>query len=108
MTHQHPLHCRLALERRQQRDATREAHAELQLKFEAANQQLASLGEQLADSEALVARLGDELSELTQAMKSSRDTYTAGQRQLQQVLNSKSFRWLEPARRLRALLLPRQ
>jgi FkbM family methyltransferase len=93
---------------RQERDATREAHAELQLKFEAANQQLASLGEQLADSEALVARLSDELSELTQAMKSSRDTYTAGQRQLQQVLNSKSFRWLEPARRLRALLLPRQ
>jgi len=61
------------------------------------------LREQHANS---IVRLSEDLSELALALRRSRETQAASARQLQQVLNSRSFRWLAPARRLRAMLLP--
>jgi hypothetical protein len=46
------------------------------------------------------------MSEMATALRRGRETFATLERQLQQVLNSKSFRWLAPARRLRAILLP--
>jgi FkbM family methyltransferase len=88
--------------------AARQAHAVLQRKFEAAEKRIAGLRDQLGASEAAVVKLSEDLSELAQALRSDRETYAASQRQLQQVLNSRSFRWLSPARRLRALFRPPQ
>jgi len=93
--------------------ATQRDRAVWQGKFAAAEKQItaltgqvAGLGEQLAASDAVMARLSDDLSELAQALRRDRESYAECQRQLHQVLNSRSFRWLAPARRLRALLLP--
>lgn len=85
--------------------ASREVQAVWQGKFDAAEKQIAVLREQLGVSEVSIVRLSEDLSELAQALKSNREACAASQRQLQQVLNSRSFRWLAPARRLRALLL---
>jgi hypothetical protein len=47
-----------------------------------------------------------EQSELVQALRKSRESVSAAEQKLQQVLNSRSFRWLSPARRLKSTLLP--
>jgi FkbM family methyltransferase len=77
-----------------------------QAELKLANEKIARLTEQLRGSEAAIAGLSEDLSELAQALKKGRETELACQRQLRQVLNSRSFRWLAPARRLRELLLP--
>lgn len=85
-----------------------QAHAALQLRFEAAQQQTFGLRRQLAESEAAIARLSEQMSELAAALRRDRETGSVAEQQLQQVLNSRSFRLLAPARRLRAILLPRK
>lgn len=67
---------------------------------------LLALREQLQSSELAIAELAEELSELAQALRKGRESEIACQKQLQQVLNSRSFRWLARATRLRALMLP--
>ncbi len=84
----------------------REAVEVLRRKSNQADQHIAALREQLNDSNAAIARLSGELSEIAQALRHGRESQIACQLQLQQVLNSRSFRWLAPARRLRELLLP--
>jgi len=82
---------------------TKQALVALQHRFGAAEKQISMLREQHANS---IVRLSEDLSELALALRRSRETQAASARQLQQVLNSRSFRWLAPARRLRAMLLP--
>lgn len=84
----------------------REALSELQRKLDLADNAIAALSEHLHSSEVAIGGLSEELSELAQALKKGRETQIAFQMQLQQVLNSRSFRWLAPARRLRELLYP--
>lgn len=84
----------------------REAVEVLGRKLNQSDRHVAGLREQLHDSNAAIARLSGELSEIAQALKYGRESQIASQLQLQQVLNSRSFRWLAPARRLRALLSP--
>ena len=57
-------------------------------------------------SEAAIATLSGEMAEVAQAARHAREALAISQGQLQQVLNSRSFRWLGPARRLRRVLLP--
>ena len=85
---------------------SQQAHAALLRSFESAQQQTLTLQAQLADSEAAVVRLGEDMAEMATALHRDRGGDRAAQQQLQQVLNSRSFRWLAPARRLRSLLLP--
>jgi len=88
--------------------AAREEQALWQAKSAAAEKQISELSELLTASDAAIARLTDDLSELAQARRRDRETYAECQRQLHQVLNSRSFRWLAPARRLKAMLFPPQ
>ena len=100
----------------QELSAARQALSALELRFETAQQEASTLQTQLqtqlqsqrADSEAAIARLSEEMSELASALRRNRETESVAERQLQQVLNSRSFRLLAPARRLRAILLPRK
>jgi FkbM family methyltransferase len=91
---------------RAQLAAVQEIHAALHQHCQALQQQNANLYLDLDSSETSIVRLSADLSELATALRRDRETHEACQRQLQQVLNSRSFRWLEPARRLRAVLLP--
>lgn len=86
--------------------AEREALSELQRKLNLADNEIVALSQDLHSSEVAIGGLSEELSELAQALKKGRETEIACQRQLQEVLNSRSSRWLAPARRLRELLLP--
>jgi FkbM family methyltransferase len=78
----------------------------LQANFHASQEQVSSLRQQVADSEVSVARLSQDLSEMASALHRDREGESIAHQQLQQVLNSRSFRLLAPARRLRALLFP--
>jgi len=89
--------------------------AELQTKYDEAGKQIGLQHSQLDSCDASIARLSGELAELAQALRASREREkSASERaagaelQLQQVLNSRSFRWLAPARRARMILFPRR
>jgi len=88
--------------------AARQANSALELRLEAAQEQASDSRSLLADSEAAIARLSEEMGELAAALRRDRQTGSVAEQQLQQVLNSRSFRLLAPARRLRAILLPRK
>ena len=89
--------------------------AELQTKYDEAGKQIGLQHSQLDSCDASIARLSGELAELAQALRASREREkSASERaagaelQPQQVLNSRSFRWLAPARRARMILFPRR
>lgn len=74
--------------------------------LEHANQQIERLSEQVRASKAATVSVSEELAKLAAALRKDRETEGTYKKQLEQVLNSRSFRWLAPARRLRAVLLP--
>ncbi len=85
------------------------AHDETALghrRLEQSEQRVAELTNQVCGSEVAIASLSEQLSELAAALKQGRDVESSYKQQLEQVLNSRSFRWLAPARRIREVLLP--
>lgn len=85
------------------------AHDEIALehrRLEQSDHRVAKLSDQVRGSEVAIASLSEELSELAAALKQRRDLESSYKKQLEQVLNSRSFRWLAPARRIREVLLP--
>jgi FkbM family methyltransferase len=86
----------------------RQAHAALEGRFKAAQEEASALRARLSESERAVAGLSEDMAELASALRRDRETVSVAEQQLQQVLNSRSFRLLAPARRLRAILLPRK
>jgi hypothetical protein len=90
----------------EQLTTVQQAHAELREKYASVLKQNGALRSDLDASEASIVRLGADLAEMATVLRRDRETHAALERQLQQVLNSRSFRWLAPARRLRAVLLP--
>jgi FkbM family methyltransferase len=86
----------------------RRAHAELREEQVAVQLHNRALRSDLDTSEKSIIQLGADLAELATGLRHNRETCAALERQLQQVVRSRSFRWLAPARRLRAALLPRR
>lgn len=75
-------------------------------RLEQSNQRIAELTIQVHGSEAAIVSLSEQLSELAAELKKGRELEGNYKKQLEQVLNSRSFRWLAPVRRIRAVLLP--
>ena len=86
--------------------AAHEDLARQRRRLEHSRQQIHSLNEQVRASEAATTSVTEQLAELAGELRKGRETESAYKKQLEQVLNSRSFRWLAPARRLRAVLLP--
>ncbi len=77
-------------------------------RLERSNHRIAELTDQLHGAETAIVSLSEQLSELAAELKKGREVESTYKQQLDQVLSSRSFRWLAPARRLRAVLIPRQ
>ena len=86
--------------------AAQQKLAGLQTELDTAQSEIARLQQMLNVSDSTVTKLSGELAELATALKASRQREAASAQTLQQVLTSKSWRLLEPARRLRNLVLP--
>ena len=82
-----------------------EAYSTLQQSYAALDQSYAALDHQrcqeIASRDLAFTKMSEDLAELSNALRSSRE-------QLQMVLNSRSWRWLAPVRRCRAVLFPKR
>jgi FkbM family methyltransferase len=75
-------------------------------RLELSNHRIEELTGQVRGSEAAIVSLSEQLSALAAELKKGREVESVYKKQLDQVLSSRSFRWLAPARRMRAMLLP--
>ncbi len=75
-------------------------------RLEQSTQRIDQLTGQIRGSEAAIVSLSEQLSELAAEFKKGREVEGTYKKQLEQVLNSRSFRWLAPLRRMRSVLLP--
>jgi FkbM family methyltransferase len=86
--------------------AAEEHLAQQHVRLKQSNQRIGELTGQIRGSEAAIVSLSEQLSELAAELKKGREAEGIYKKQLEQVLNSRSFRWLAPVRRIRTLLLP--
>ena len=86
--------------------AAREEFTLEHMRLERSNREIEELTHEVRSSHAAIASLSEDLAELASELKKGREAENVYKKQLEQVLSSRSFRWLAPARRLRALLLP--
>jgi FkbM family methyltransferase len=75
-------------------------------RLEQSHQRIDELISQVRGSEAAIVSLSEQLSELAAELRKGRELEGTYKKQLEQVLSSRSFRWLAPMRRMRAVLLP--
>lgn len=75
-------------------------------RLELSHQRVTELSDQVRGSEAAIVSLSEQMSQLAAELKKGRDVEGTYKKQLEQVLNSRSFRWLAPVRKMRAVLLP--
>ena len=76
--------------------------------FKALQDEVGPLKAELDSTQAAIKTLSSEMGVLAAAAKGYREQLQLSRNQLQQILNSKSWRLMEPARRLRRILLPRR
>lgn len=86
--------------------AAQEQVARQHVRLEHSKHRIDELTGQIRGSEAAIVSLSEQLSELAAELKKGREVEGTYKKQLEQILNSRSFRWLAPMRRMRAVLLP--
>lgn len=87
--------------------AAQDEMAQERRRLEFANNEIAQLTDKIRGSEAAIVSLSEQLAQLATELKKGREAESAYKQQLEQVLSSRSFRWLAPLRRMRAVLLSR-